>query len=179
MNFLDLFAGIGGFRLGMEQAGHKCIGYVEFDKFARQSYEAMHDTKGEWTKHDITTVTDDEWRKLRGKVDIVCGGSPCQSFSMAGARRGFEDTRGTLFFNYVNAVKQVQPKYFLYENVKGMINHDRGNTIKTSLLAFSEIGYEIDFDVFNSKYYGVPQNRERLFILGKRSDLVTDEERAI
>src|SRR5699024_4469588 len=101
MNFLDLFAGIGGFRLGMEQAGHKCIGYVEFDKFARQSYEAMHDTKGEWTKHDITTVTDDDIRQLRDsrRIDAICGGFPCQAFSIAGKRKGFDDTRGTLFFD--------------------------------------------------------------------------------
>ncbi|HLR41627.1 MAG TPA: DNA (cytosine-5-)-methyltransferase [Pseudogracilibacillus sp.] len=96
----------------------------------------------------------------------------CQSFSIAGKRAGFEDTRGTLFFYYVNAVKQVQPKYFIYENVKGMMSHDGGNTIKTVLQAFDEIGYEIDFDLFNSKYYGVPQNRERIYIVGKKKNEV-------
>lgn len=84
MRFLDLFAGIGGFRLGMERAGHECVGYVEIDKFARKSYQAIHDTEGEWTREDITKVTDDEWRTLRGTVDIICGGFPCQSFSIAG-----------------------------------------------------------------------------------------------
>ena len=96
----------------------------------------------------------------------------CQSFSIAGKRAGFEDTRGTLFFYYVNAVKQVQPKYFIYENVKGMMSHDGGNTIKTVLQAFDEIGYEIDFDLFNSKYYGVPQNRERIYIVGRKKNEV-------
>ena len=168
LRFLDLFAGIGGFRSGMEKEGHECVGYVEWDKHARKSYENMYDTKGEWTRNDITEITNDEWKELRGKVDVICGGSPCQSFSIAGKRAGFEDTRGTLFFYYVNAVKQVQPKYFIYENVKGMMSHDGGNTIKTVLQAFDEIGYEIDFDLFNSKYYGVPQNRERIYIVGRK-----------
>src|SRR5699024_4896096 len=99
MNFLDLFAGIGGFRLGMEQAGHKCIGYVEFDKFARQSYEAMHDTKGEWTKHATTTVTDDRSRQLRDsrRSDAICGRFPRQAFSIAGKPKRLDPTRGPLF----------------------------------------------------------------------------------
>lgn len=94
MNFLDLFAGIGGFRLGMESAGHECIGFCEVDKFARASYKAIHDTKGEIELHDITRVTDESIRGI-GCVDIICGGFPCQAFSIAGNRRGFEDTRGT------------------------------------------------------------------------------------
>ena len=96
----------------------------------------------------------------------------CQSFSLAGSRKGFEDTRGTLFFEYAKVVKETQPKYFLFENVKGMMSHDKGNTIRVVLETFNELGYCIDFNVFNSKYYGVPQNRERIYILGKRKDLV-------
>src|SRR5699024_6156635 len=132
MNFLDLFAGIGGFRLGMEQAGHKCIGYVEFDKFARQSYEAMHDTKGEWTKHDITTVTDDDIRQLRDsrRIDAICGGFPCQAFSIAGKRKGFDDTRGTLFFDIMRFASIIRPSYLFLENVKGLMSHDNGNTFE-------------------------------------------------
>lgn len=172
LKFLDLFAGIGGFRLGLERAGHECVGYVEWDKYARKSYEAIHNTEGEWTRNDITSVTDNEWRELRGSVNIVVGGSPCPSFSIAGKRLGFEDTRGTLFFQYANAVKQIQPEYFLFENVKGLVSHDKGKTIRTVLSTFDEIGYAVDFDILNSKYYGVPQNRERIFIVGKRKDLV-------
>ena len=97
MKFLDLFAGIGGFRLGMESAGHECIGFCEIDKFARASYKAIHDTKGEIELHDITAVSDESIRRI-GRVDIICGGFPCQAFSIAGNRRGFEDTRGSLFF---------------------------------------------------------------------------------
>lgn len=171
MKFLDLFSGIGGFRQGFERNGHECFGYVEIDKFARKSYQAIYDTEGEWTREDITKVTDEEWQELRGKVDIVIGGSPCQAFSISGKRRGFEDTRGTLFFNYVNAIKQIQPKYFLFENVKGLLSHDKGQTIRVMLSAFDEIGYEIDIDLFNSKFYDVPQNRERVYILGKRKDI--------
>ena len=96
----------------------------------------------------------------------------CQSFSLAGSRKGFEDTRGTLFFEYAKVVKETQPKYFLFENVKGLMSHDKGNTIRVVLETFNELGYCIDFNVFNSKYYGVPQNRERIYILGKRKDLV-------
>lgn len=172
MKFLDLFAGIGGFRLGLERAGHECVGYVEWDKYARQSYEAIHNTEGEWTKNDITAVSDEEWSELKDKVDIITGGSPCQSFSIAGKRLGFEDTRGTMFFHYANAIKQIEPSYFIFENVKGLVSHDNGKTIRTILSTFDEIGYAVDFDIFNSKYYGVPQNRERIFIVGKRKDLV-------
>ena len=96
----------------------------------------------------------------------------CQSFSLAGSRKGFEDTRGTLFFEYAKVVKETQPKYFLFENVKGMLSHDKGNTIRVVLETFDQLGYYIDFNVFNSKYYGVPQNRERIYIVGKRKDLV-------
>ena len=97
MTFLDLFAGIGGFRLGMEQAGHQCIGFCEIDEFARRSYKAIHDTRKEVEMHDITSVSDEFVRSL-GPVDILCGGFPCQAFSIAGKRQGFSDTRGTLFF---------------------------------------------------------------------------------
>lgn len=172
MRFLDLFSGVGGFRLALEHLGHEAEGYVEIDKYARKSYEAIFHTEGEWTREDITTVTDEEWQELRGSVDIICGGSPCQSFSIAGDRGGFEDTRGTLFFDYVNAIKNIQPKYFIFENVKGLLSHDKGETIKTILHAFDEVGYALDLDLFNSKYYGVPQNRERVYIVGKRKDLV-------
>ena len=96
----------------------------------------------------------------------------CQAFSIAGKQAGFEDTRGTLFFEYAKVVKETQPKYFLFENVKGLMSHDKGNTIRVVLETFNELGYYIDFNVFNSKYYGVPQNRERIYILGKRKDLV-------
>ena len=165
MKFLDLFAGIGGFRLGMESAGHECIGFCEIDKFARASYKAIHGTEGEIELHDITTVTDDEARAI-GAVDVICGGFPCQAFSIAGARRGFEDTRGTLFFEIARFASILKPKYLFLENVKGLLNHDRGNTFKTIVGALDGLGYSTEWQILNSKNFGVPQNRERVFIIG-------------
>ncbi|HHL0969538.1 TPA: DNA (cytosine-5-)-methyltransferase [Bacillus cereus] len=166
LTFIDLFAGIGGFRMGMERAGHKCLGYVEIDKFARKSYEAIHNTKGEWTAHDITTVTDDDLRLLRGQVNVICGGFPCQAFSIAGKRLGFAETRGTLFFEIARLAKEIQPQYLFLENVKGLLNHDGGNTFRTIISTLDELGYDAEWQVLNSKDFGVPQNRERVFIIG-------------
>jgi len=112
---------------------------------------------------------------LRGKVDIIVGGFPCQSFSIAGKRGGFEDTRGTLFFDVARATNAIKPKYVFMENVKGLLNHDKGNTISVIVNTFKELGYRIETRVFNSKYFGVPQNRERIFILGIREDLPTKD----
>ena len=165
MKFIDLFAGIGGFRFGMESAGHECVAFCEIDKFARASYKAIHNTEGEIELHDITTVTDDEIRNI-GHVDAICGGFPCQAFSIAGYRRGFEDTRGTLFFEIARFAAILKPKYLFLENVKGLLNHDKGDTFETILSALDELGYDVEWQVLNSKDFGVPQNRERVFIIG-------------
>ena len=165
MKFLDLFAGIGGFRLGMESAGHECIGFCEIDKFARASYKAIHDTKGEVELHDITAVSDESVRGI-GRVDIICGGFPCQAFSVAGTRRGFEDTNGTLFFEIARFASVLKPKYLFLENVKGLISHDKGYTFETIIESLDELGYDVEWQVLNSKDFGVPQNRERVFIIG-------------
>ena len=165
MKFLDLFAGIGGFRLGMESAGHECIGFCEIDKFARASYKAIHDTKGEIELHDITAVSDESIRRI-GRVDIICGGFPCQAFSIAGNRRGFEDTRGTLFFEIARFASILRPKYLFLENVKGLLNHENGITFETIISTLDELGYNVEWKSINSKNFGVPQNRERVFIIG-------------
>ncbi|MDN3105984.1 DNA cytosine methyltransferase [Enterococcus faecalis] len=164
MKFLDLFAGIGGFRLGMESAGHECIGFCEIDKFARTSYKAIHDTTGEVEMHDITTISD-EFIQGIGSVDVICGGFPCQAFSIAGKRKGFEDTRGTLFFEIARFASILRPRYLFLENVKGLLNHEGGATFETILRALDELGYDVEWQVLNSKDY-VPQNRERVFIIG-------------
>ena len=123
MKFLDLFSGIGGFRLGLQRAGHEPVGWVEIDKFARQSYQAMYDTTGEWTTTDINKVTDEEWREFNGTVELIAGGFPCQSFSIAGKREGFlNKTKGTLFFEVARAVKQIKPRFVFLENVKGLLS---------------------------------------------------------
>lgn len=165
MQFLDLFAGIGGFRLGMEAAGHQCIGFCEIDKFARASYKAIHNTEGEIELHDITTVSD-EFIQSIGHVDVICGGFPCQAFSIAGNRRGFEDTRGTLFFEIARFASILKPRILFLENVKGLLNHDKGRTFETILQTLDELGYNVEWQVLNSKDFGVPQNRERVFIIG-------------
>lgn len=114
MKFIDLFSGIGGFRLGMESAGHECVAFCEIDKFARASYKAIHETEGEEEFHDITSVTDEQWSRYRGTVDIICGGFPCQAFSVAGKRLGFlDETRGTLFFQIARAAEQIKPRLLL------------------------------------------------------------------
>lgn len=166
MNFLDLFAGIGGFRLGMERAGHKCVGYCEIDKYARLSYNAIHNTEGEIDYKDITEVTNEEFRKLRGKVDVICGGFPCQAFSIAGNQLGFEDARGTLFYEIARAAEQIKPRYLFLENVRNLLSHDKGKTFERMLKILDELGYDAEWQVLNSKNFGVPQNRERVFIVG-------------
>lgn len=165
MKFLDLFAGIGGFRLGMESAGHECAGFCEIDNFARASYKAIHDTRGEIELHDITAVSDESIRRI-GRVDIICGGFPCQAFSIAGNRRGFEDTRGTLFFEIARFASILRPQYLFLENVKGLLNHENGITFETIISTLDELGYDVEWQVLNSKDFGVPQNRERVFIIG-------------
>lgn len=168
MKFIDLFSGIGGFRLGMEMAGHKCVGHCEIDKFANQSYEAIHKPKeDEWFETDITSVTNESLYELKDRgVEVICGGFPCQAFSIAGKRKGFDDTRGTLFFEIARFASILRPKYLFLENVKGLLNHKNGNTFETILGALDELGYDAEWQVLNSKNFGVPQNRERVFIVG-------------
>lgn len=167
MKFLDLFAGIGGFRLGLEQAGHECVGFCEIDKFARQSYKAIHNTEGEREYHDITTVSNEDWRTLCGTVELICGGFPCQAFSIAGKRKGFlDETRGTLFFEIARAAEQIKPRILFLENVRGLLSHDKGRTFRTIISTLNELGYDAEWQILNSKNFGVPQNRERVFIIG-------------
>ncbi|HJC97393.1 MAG TPA: DNA (cytosine-5-)-methyltransferase [Candidatus Phocaeicola merdavium] len=183
--FIDLFAGIGGFHTAMHSVGGKCVFASEWDKYARISYEAnykniepdlfLKDSNGNYLffNNDITEAIPENIPAF----DICCGGFPCQPFSIAGLRRGFEDTRGTLFFNIANIVKQkidsgIPPKVLFLENVKGLKTHMKGETLKTILATLEELGYAYNFDVLNAKYFGVPQNRERLFIVAWYKDLV-------
>jgi len=163
MRFLDLFSGIGGFRLGMEQAGHECVGHVEIDKYANISYVAIHKPKeGEFFANDIRGVDPE----LLPEADVYCGGFPCQSFSVAGKRGGFEDTRGTLFFEIMRLAKVRKPAYLFLENVKGLLSHDGGQTFGTILRTLWECGYDAQWQVLNSKNYGIGHSRERVFIVG-------------
>lgn len=171
MKFIDICSGIGGFRSALEKHGHECVAFAEIDKFAKQSYKAIYDTENEEELDDITSVTDEHFRLYRGQVDIITGGFPCQAFSIAGNRRGFEDTRGTIFFHIARAIKEIQPSYVLLENVKGLLSHGKGRTYGTIVQALDELGYFIEWGLFNSKYWGVPQNRERVYILVTRKDV--------
>ncbi|SCU31512.1 DNA-cytosine methyltransferase [Staphylococcus xylosus] len=171
MNFIDICSGIGGFRSALENNGHNCLAFAEIDKYAKQSYRAIYDTNGEEELDDITTITDEHFRLYRGQCDIITGGFPCQAFSIAGNRRGLDDTRGTIFFHIARAIKEIQPSYVLLENVKGLFSHDKGRTFGTIIQALDELGYVTEWGLFNSKYWGVPQNRERVYILVTRKDV--------
>ncbi len=194
MKYLSLFSGIGGFELGIQQAyedyrstrplsspeevGHggstssdrdngstqpkqaSCIGFSEIDKYAVQIYQRHfpeHKNYG-----DITKIITSELPAF----DLLVGGFPCQAFSIAGKRRGFDDTRGTLFFEIARILRDKQPRLFLLENVKGLLSHDNGRTFSTIIATLDELGYDLQWQVLNSKNFGVPQNRERVFIVG-------------
>ena len=166
LTFLDFFSGVGGFRHGLELAGMKCIGFCEKDKFARKSYAAMYDTKGEWFHDDITTI--DPTRLP--KADLWCAGSPCQNVSIAGKRAGLYGERSGLFFTFVELIKsqkeENKPEWVLLENVKGLLSSGGGRDYLDYLSILDEAGYDLEWQVFNSKDYGVPQNRERIYTLG-------------
>ncbi len=161
--FIDLFAGIGGFRLAMQKLGGKCIYTSEWDEKAKQTYRANF---GEVPFGDITKESTKSY--IPDNFDILCAGFPCQAFSIAGKRGGFEDTRGTLFFDVAEIIKRKQPKAFFLENVKGLRNHDKGKTLETILNVLrNDLGYFVpEPQIVNAKDFGVPQNRERIFIVG-------------
>ncbi len=164
--FIDLFAGIGGFRLAFQSLGGKCVFSSEWDKSAKITYEANY---GDYPYGDITKIAETEIPDH----DVLCAGFPCQAFSIAGKRGGFEDTRGTLFFDVARIIKEKQPKAFFLENVKGLISHRSGKTLETILKTLREdLGYYVpDPKILNAKDFGVPQNRERIFIVGFHSSL--------
>lgn len=188
MRYFSTFTGIGGFELGIKNSYEllnirsiqsnyskksksrnntenklsqwECVGYSEIDKHAIQVYQSRfpeHHNYGDITKIDTDTLPD---------FDLLVGGFPCQSFSIAGKRRGFEDTRGTMFFELARILRAKQPRLFIFENVKGLLSHDGGKTFATIISAIDELGYDCEWQVLNSKNHGVPQNRERIFIIG-------------
>lgn len=161
LRFIELFAGIGGFRYGLEQAGNfQCVYTNEWDQSAADIYERNFHERPD--TRDITTV---DAREIPSH-DILTGGFPCQAFSIAGQRRGFDDTRGTLFFEIARIASHHRPRYLLLENVKGLLSHDSGKTFATILRVLADLGYRVEWQLLNSKHFGVPQNRERVFIIG-------------
>lgn len=166
--FIDLFAGIGGFRMAMQKLQGECVFSSEWDKEAQKTYFANY---GEVPFGDITKEETKKW--IPNTFDVLCAGFPCQAFSIAGRRGGFEDTRGTLFFDVAKIIERHRPKAIFLENVKGLSNHDKGKTLSTILNVLrNDLEYYVpEPQILNAKYFGVPQNRERIFIVGFRKDL--------
>ncbi len=163
IRFFDLFSGIGGFREGLNRAGgFTCVGHCEVDAHADKNYRLLFDTEGEWFCDDARAIE-------TGRMpcfDLLCAGFPCQAFSIAGKREGFADARGTLFFEIARLAEARQPAYFLLENVPGLLSHDKGRTFHTILSTFWKLGYHVEWKVLNSKDFGVPQSRKRVYIVG-------------
>ena len=174
---IELFAGAGGLALGLEKAGFKSLGLIEIDKDAS---ETLRKNRPQWRviNDDIANISSQDllsyFSVRKGELDLLSGGAPCQSFSYAGKRLGLEDARGTLFYHYAKFLEQLQPKMFLFENVRGLLTHDHGKTYKTITDIFQSTGYTIFKQVLNAWDYGVAQKRERLITVGIRNDLASN-----
>lgn len=163
IRFIDMFSGLGGFREGLTRAGgFACVGHCEIDTHADRSYRALFDTKGEWFVDDARKADPNGLPDF----DLLCGGFPCQAFSIAGSRKGFGDPRGTLFFELARLTAAKRPAYLLFENVPGLLSHDSGRTFAAILHALDGLGYGVEWQVLNSKDFGVPQSRRRVYIIG-------------
>ena len=157
IKYFDIFAGIGGFRSGLEKAGgFECVGYCEIDKYAKKAYETLYDTENEVYYDDARKIDPNELPDL----DLICGGFPCQSFSIAGKRGGFDDARGTLFFEIARIAAVKKPKYLLLENVPGLLSHDQGRTFATIIGTLDELGYDVVWEVLNSADFSRAELRQ-------------------
>lgn len=164
IRFFDMFAGIGGFRAGLERAGgYTCIGHCEIDKHADKAYRSVHNIKESEVFYEDATKIDPD---TMPEFDLLCAGFPCQSFSIAGKRKGFLDPRGTMFFEIARVVRARRPSYLLLENVPGLLSHDGGRTFAAILDTLCHLGYSVEWQVLNSKDFGVPQSRRRVYIVG-------------
>ena len=164
IRFFDMFSGIGGFRTGLERAGgFTCAGHCEIDKHADKAYRAAHPIKESEVFYDDATTIDPG---AMPDFDLLCGGFPCQAFSIAGKRKGFEDARGTLFFEIARVARAKRPAYLFLENVPGLLSHDGGWTFAVILDTLCGLGYSVEWQVLNSKDFGVPQSRRRVYIIG-------------
>ena len=173
---IELFAGAGGLALGLEKAGFETLGFIEVDKAAADTLQL---NRPNWRviNDDIANISPLDLAKyfgvVKGELDLLSGGAPCQSFSYAGKRLGLDDARGTLFYHYALFLRKLQPKMFLFENVRGLLTHDKGRTYSTISAIFEQEGYTLSKKVLNAWDYGVPQKRERLITVGIRNDLIT------
>jgi len=167
LKFIDLFAGLGGFRIAFSEHGGQCVFSSEWDKHAANTYEANFSHKPDG---DITKI----YEKDVPRHNLICAGFPCQAFSISGKRDGFNDTRGTLFFDIARIAKEHRPEILVLENVKNLVGHDGGKTLKKILQVLDEIGYSTYHEVLNASLYGVPQSRERVYFVCFRKDLNVD-----
>lgn len=165
--FIDLFAGIGGFRFALESFGADCVYTSEWDKYAQKVYEKNF---GDKPDGDITEINEEDIPKH----DILCGGFPCQAFSISGNQKGFNDTRGTLFFDVARIVKLHEPKVLFLENVRNFEKHDDGKTLKVVVNTLKQLNYDVFYKVLNASHYGIPHKRERIFFVCFRKDLGVD-----
>nr|WP_291482496.1 DNA (cytosine-5-)-methyltransferase [Cyclonatronum sp.] len=167
INLATCFSGIGAIEYAFKRLNLKTdiVFASDIDKFVKQSYFANYEVDEQNWYDDVKDI---EGKKYKNKIDILVGGTPCQSFSMVGKRRGLEDTRGTLFYDFARLIKECRPKVFIFENVKGLINHDGGKTFNIIKSTFDQIGYRYYYQLLNAKDYGIPQHRERIFIVGFR-----------
>lgn len=167
---IELFAGAGGLALGLENAGFQTELLVEIDHF---SAETLRRNRPDWlvSESDVAEV---DFSAFADRVDVVSGGFPCQAFSYAGLSRGFDDTRGTLFFQFARCVQEVRPKVALAENVRGLLKHDGGRTLATMVKVLEELGYRVEYQLLRAQFLDVPQKRERIFIIGIRNDLTVE-----
>lgn len=165
--FIDLFAGVGGIRIPFEEFGGECVFSSEWDRFSQTTYAANH---GEIPHGDITKIEISEIPEF----DLLLAGFPCQPFSNAGLKKGFEDTRGTLFFDIARIIEAKKPKAVFLENVKGLISHDKGQTFATIVQVLQDLGYGVAYKVHNARDFGIPQNRERVFIVGLSEGRIFD-----
>jgi len=163
-----VFSGIGAFEHALDRMNinHKIVFACDIDDYCKKTYFANYKIKeNQWYKD----IFDIDGKKYRNKIDILVGGSPCQSFSMVGKRKGLEDSRGNLIFKYIELIEKVRPKIFIFENVKGLLNHDQGKTWEYIQSSFRKLDYSINYQVLNAKDYGIPQNRERIFLVGLKN----------
>ena len=169
---IELFAGAGGLALGLEKAGIDTKAFIEIDQYC---CETLKRNRPNWNviNEDVSKI---DFKKYRGKIDLVTGGFPCQAFSYAGKKLGFNDIRGTLFYEFARCIKEVQPLMFMGENVRGLKSHDKGKTLKTILDVLDSLGYDVQYKILNASEYGVAQKRERIVIIGTKKGLKIEFE---
>lgn len=173
LKFMDFCAGIGAGRLGLEKNNLSCVGYSEIDRNSIKTYITMHDCKTEKNYNDLTKIKTD----ILPHFEVMIAGFPCQTFSIIGERKGFDDYRGQIIYSLIDILKNKNVPYFILENVKGLVTHNRGKTLKEILSSLEEAGYKVYWQVLNSINYGVPQMRERVYFVGIRKDKINTDKK--